>query len=712
MTNSLLRRSSRPLQHQLGAGLIEVLVAVLVLAVGLLAMGKMNGLLIRDGGTANNRAIAISLAQQKIDDLRSFKWLKDPDPPGAAICGPGIFCYSEIANSVNGTNLGGGSENLLGSLVYPAGTVVVGNTSFNRSWTVVPNTQFNLVTVTISWTDQNGTGTEILQTALLSDDASITALGAAGPGPTLSGPKVVHTPGTAPDVVPVTLADDLKRESSRPAPDVSQHGHSTVVGFLTTNYASGNQQKNTQEEFSTLSCVCEFEAAGTRKGMTATRKVWNPGTKELEFELGESIAKVTGRKPTSGPAAIQPALCDTCCRDHHDVSSASYPKYDPGRSDLSGGDHQHYQAVSGSLVAVNSGEYLEACRFERVNGNFYLMQDWRLADLIVMPKDNYLSNSGTLASYQSYLQNKILFSALGAGTDPVKTTVLPDRNTLSLAQGQQAQLLARGLYIDPIYQCRPGAVGALTGRICPSGNPTALDTTYTSDVSAMTSPDVRLKHIPFNEVNLTMLATWDSSQASRISVDNQPVQDILDPVSGLYTTYYRGRVTGLAAAGSATIAATARTSNTGVTSGVQSAASNVDGYGTDPSDDASPKTDFITVTSVGTSTNWGISGNLQLTYTSPPASNKPKPTSWGATASTGSISCSSTGNANNPGYSCTVPTGWTGTITPFASSSGGGGNDATGTPYYFSPSSRAYSNVTAVTTGHFNLCKNASLCTP
>ncbi|MFZ2737079.1 MAG: hypothetical protein WBI20_13510 [Burkholderiaceae bacterium] len=696
---------SRPsLRQQRGAGLIEVLVAILVLAVGMLAMGKMSGLLIRDGGTANNRAIAISLAQQKLDDLRSFKWVSFPNPDGAT-CGSGIFCYSEIGNNTGGSKNGN-------SLVYPAGTVQVGNTTFSRNWVVAPNTQFNLLTVTISWTDKNGNGTEILQTALLADDASITAFGAAGPGAALPGPKVVHTAGTAPDVVPITLAEGLQRESSKPIPDVSQHGHSTVVGFQTTNYATSGSQKDTQEEFSTLSCICEFEAANTRQGMTATRKVWNPDTKELEFELGESIAKVTGRKPTTGQAANQPQLCDTCCRDHHDVST-SYPKYDHNPTGIIGGDHQHYRAVAGSLVAVSSGEYLEACRFERINGLFYLMQDWRLADLIVMPKDNYLSNTSTLASYQAYLQNQILFNALAVGTEPDKNT-LPDRNTLNLAQGAQAQLLARGLYIDPIYQCRPGAVGVLTGRICPSGNnPTALDTTYTSNVSAMTSPDVRLKHIPFNEVNLTMLATWGSNETSWISVDNQPVQDIVDPVSGFYTTYYRGRVTGLASSGAAIITATARTSNTGVTSGVQSASGNADGYGTDPNDDTSTKTDSISVNSLGTISTWGISGDLVLTFNNPVNPNKPKPTSWGATATTGSISCSSTGNPNNPGYSCTVPDGWSGTITPFASSSGGGGNDALGTLYYFSPSSRSHSNVSAAATSqNFKLCKDSTLCPP
>ncbi len=700
-------------QSQSGTGLIEVLVAILVLAVGMLGMSKLNALLIRDGGTANNRAIAVSLAQEKLDDLRGFKWISPTSSYGED-CGAGIFCFSEIA-----TNAGGYEAPVSGTLRFPTGAVTVGNTSFNRTWTVVDNGSFKLVTVTVNWTDQNGAASEVLTSAIWGDDAGVTGFGAGGPGIALSGPKVPYDAEV--DAVRIEIGSSKYKESSKPVPDVSQHGDSTMVTFETTDYSTPDNKTISKEEFVTLSCVCEFEAANTRQGRTPTRMIWNNQTKELEPELGELVTKVTGRKPTSGSAANQPELCDSCCRDHHDIAGNTHPKYQPSRpsGDYSSGDHRHYWPNSGTLEERSSGNYLEACRFERVDGLFYAMQDWTMVDLIVMPKDNYLDNSTAMTAYQTYLEGLIANSV--GGSAPNKNS-LADRNFLSLAQGQQAQLLARGLYIDPIYQCRPGAVGVISGQICVSGVPTSLDTTYTSYVSALRAADTGSlgawrKLVPFNEVNLTVLASWVSGNSSRVSVDNDFVQDIVNPDTGYYTTYYRGRVTGQDSPGPATITATARTGNTGLTSGVISSAGNPDGYGLSPTDDANPLSDSITVTRRAVTTTFGISGNLQLTFGAGnlASSTKPKQTAWGANASPNTdVTCASTGNANNPGYSCEVPQGWTGTITPFASSSGDGGDDAAGTTYYFYQTSITYTTPVAagLTNQNFNLCKVQSYCLP
>ena len=67
----------------------------------MLGISKLNTLLIRDGGTANNRAIAVSLAQEKLDDLRGFKWLNPASSYGEN-CGVGVFCFSEIATNEGG----------------------------------------------------------------------------------------------------------------------------------------------------------------------------------------------------------------------------------------------------------------------------------------------------------------------------------------------------------------------------------------------------------------------------------------------------------------------------------------------------------------------------------------------------------------------------------------------------------------------------------
>ncbi len=694
-------------RRQHGSGLIEVLVLILVMGIGMLSMGRIHTVLMRDASSAANRAIAASLAQEKLDDLRSFLYTEGD----ATRCGNGMYCYSEMAGNA------GGSENPDGSLrlpAFPTGAagILTGNTEFFRTWTVTPAAGYNSVTVTISWVDASTTDTQsvVLQSAIWKDDASITAAGADGSGGlSFPGPKVSYTPIGVPDAVPVEIGDDKFRESSKPVPDVSQNAQSTVVRFDTTSYTTPDNTIASRDEFVTVSCVCEFDNSG-RQGRTPTRMVWNSARKQLEPELGSMVTKTVGKKPTTGQEANQDPLCDQCCRDHHDTSG--YPKYSPQRT-----SHAHYYPDNlGVLQAVTSGFYLEACRMRRIDGLFYVVQDWLLRDLVTMPKDDYLGTDAALASYQAYLEDAMAYHGLGDGSAPNKSSLAP-RNFLELAQGQQSQLLTRGIYVDKIYQCRAGAYMHDSGDLCPAGNdPTVLDGTYTSDVLAIkastdTTDDWR-RHIPFFEVNLTMLATWVSDQPSKVTVDNQPLQDILDPVTGYYTTYYRGRVTGAGTAGPSTITASARIGNTGLTSGVMSVSGRPQGYGLDPQEEGSGYllSDAINVTRAAATATFGISGNLELTFTT--QAEKPKPNSWGANASPSSgVLCASTGTANNPGYSCAVPSGWSGTITPFATAGGPGNDPLDTTTYYFNPTSRTHSGVTAaVPNQHFKFCKVEALC--
>jgi hypothetical protein len=48
------------------------MVALLVLALGILAISKLQGVLIQSASDSNHRAVAVSVAQEKLDDLRSF----------------------------------------------------------------------------------------------------------------------------------------------------------------------------------------------------------------------------------------------------------------------------------------------------------------------------------------------------------------------------------------------------------------------------------------------------------------------------------------------------------------------------------------------------------------------------------------------------------------------------------------------------------------
>jgi prepilin-type N-terminal cleavage/methylation domain-containing protein len=89
-----------------GFSIIEVLVAVVIFTVALVALARFMGGLMVAGSEAKARAFASSLAQEKLEDLRQFTYLPTyadmstkPNPPD-----PATFGYADI------TDDGGGSK--------------------------------------------------------------------------------------------------------------------------------------------------------------------------------------------------------------------------------------------------------------------------------------------------------------------------------------------------------------------------------------------------------------------------------------------------------------------------------------------------------------------------------------------------------------------------------------------------------------------------
>lgn len=653
-------------QSQSGTGLIEVLVAILVLAVGMLGMSKLNALLIRDGGTANNRAVAVSLVQEKLDDLRGFKWISPTSSYGED-CGAGIFCFSEIA-----TNAGGYEAPVSGTLRFPTGAVTVGNTSFNRTWTVVDNGSFKLVTVTVNWTDQNGAASEVLTSAIWGDDAGVTAFGAGGPGIALGGPKVPYTPKGVPDVVPITISDGTQRETSKPLPDVSSKGLSISTEFSSVNYDSDGEQ--TQEDFKTLNCTCQFAASASAN--PAAYYTYKDGELFVKYPktAADKVNKITGIAITSQGDSQDP-LCNTCCADHHDSEDASVTTtattalFDPERPSgdyESNSDHKHYYYTNASQpnlgltrVAPASGnDYLEACRFLRVDGIFRIMQDWRLSDVTVMPKDGYLVDGSTaLSNYKTYVENVVKGQAkTDGGTNTTWSKSALSTRDLSNRNAGPIQLLARGIYVDKVYS-----------------DPRTLDTVYYGGIVAGTTG---LDKIPFNEVNLTLLASWASSNTDVVTVTNEAIKDITSSTSEYYGVYNRGRANVVSGnGGNADVTAYVLPSNSGLTGGTTRStyAATVDydssltasgtitydsEIGIDRHDHRSAlrKSDFINIARTGTTTAGSrtVFGTLQSGNTSGLLNS---------VTVTGPGSCSITSPTGNSTFTCSVADTYAGALT-------------------------------------------------
>ncbi len=163
----------RCLQHDTrGFSLIEVLIAMAVLAIGFAAVAKFQASVFGYSANAKERAIAVRLAEEKIADLRYYETL--------AVAASGIISYRDI-----GTNTGG---------TLPSETVTLSNVGYGRSWvvadyyypitgtlpsyavaasTTVPSPapaypHFKQATVTIQWEDQNSIDQNVTVRALIS----------------------------------------------------------------------------------------------------------------------------------------------------------------------------------------------------------------------------------------------------------------------------------------------------------------------------------------------------------------------------------------------------------------------------------------------------------------------------------------------------------------------------------------------------------------
>jgi len=177
---------SKKFIQQRGMSLIEVLVTLVVLGVGLISMAKLQPTVMENSGLARARAVAVQLAEQKIEDLRSFNKLSSAGTTAA---------FQSIGNDT-----GGFLPSSLVSGTLTAVNLSDSNVSYYRTWTAsnwyFPITNngnpaiavqsgvvtpawpdYKIVTVKVAWTDQEGASQEIqLKTIISSAEPSRSGL--------------------------------------------------------------------------------------------------------------------------------------------------------------------------------------------------------------------------------------------------------------------------------------------------------------------------------------------------------------------------------------------------------------------------------------------------------------------------------------------------------------------------------------------------------
>jgi type IV pilus modification protein PilV len=112
-----------------GFSLVEVLVAALIVAVGIIGLARLQGITLSNSSESRARTDALNLAQEKIEELRTFS---------------NQSAYDMMASGTNANT----DPDMAG-----------GNANFTRNWTVTDCTNSmncKQVNVSVNWTDSSG----------------------------------------------------------------------------------------------------------------------------------------------------------------------------------------------------------------------------------------------------------------------------------------------------------------------------------------------------------------------------------------------------------------------------------------------------------------------------------------------------------------------------------------------------------------------------
>lgn len=543
-----------------GFTLIEVLVGIVIFAIGMMALAQLQGNLSRASAEANARTVAINLAEETIESLRTFGQITATTEPIGAFNnivtkpGPDDDPWVDQRGGINYT-LSQVVTNYYYNPANPPATAFQTTKPDSR----IVNPDLKRVELTVSWdaADEGlGTGSVTLVDLISS---FTTASGAKvvlnSYGDSLYAPPVDYNPGQNPDIVSIELGDNKFKESTTPLPDVIRTDELVETRFDVVTYSQSGDNATflRREEFRAISCECTLRipTSDDQGGLRPT--VWTGS----EYSEGEFVSKPYGEEANNQ----QSVFCGICCRDHHDGGSHENDVdagTDPGRSlynpfrfaasyygdeygDALAGDHQHFNRTNTGdlqLASSDGATYVEACRMVRKDGFWRIAQDLRQEGLNSFP-GSYLDEELEVGEYSDYVVAAV--EAYELATDPVNSlnpsnpyesappaltppqslspaVVFPAsdyEHATEMASGgtTEQQLRARGIYIDYMND-------ELRAKI------NCLDLGGSGDGCEVPEVTSALEIIPFYDVQLTWLARWNETPNNNpIDVSNQAIAD-------------------------------------------------------------------------------------------------------------------------------------------------------------------------------------------
>lgn len=562
-----------------GFSLIEVLIAVVVLSVGLLALAALQSNLTRASSESKAQTTALGLAQQELETIRdgvasgSYLTLADASSTTSTVGNTQFSQSRRVDRYVFRTSTGASPCAAAAQFVRLGETqdTLTGSAIAALSSCYDTSRDFKRVEVSVGWTDAGNNARSVVMADIVSSASSTDSLNLADDSASGNrGPQVrIFDPSTQSGVIPIAVGTDAANRNQSVAatdPKPQTYGTSGKVStnFTVQTYVADGTGFLLQKNFETslISCRCSVASGTPSTGGPYSPSYW-------DGDKFTSRAIVTGKAHGAMVTSVdQDSLCTVCCRDHHDKTGETV-QFDPFRisTDFTGGDHNHYlRSGSGSastftLASTAGNQYDEACRLVRVDGLFQVTTDPQLENLVLLNTTGTTAapviDTTTRTAYSTFARNYItsIYNAVVAGTaQAALIDYTPDPDGLSQTDpvplagaGQQRQLSARALFIDwlhPDTRAKLACAGS-TSTVC------------TQDYPAYTSLTIH-QIFPFLTVNLTGIGEWTAANVPadtstvKISVTNDAIPTDRD------NSYSRGRVTSIAAGNAKATIATYR----------------------------------------------------------------------------------------------------------------------------------------------------------
>lgn len=541
-----------------GFSLIEVLIAVVVLSIGLLALASLQMNLIRSSGDAKSQTVALALAKETLEQRRTFTDMADYE------------ALTDVAEGAATTTTMGGTVFSIWQEVdrYAWHTADAEFKAHADTGALgsgyVRNNEFKTVRVHVGWTDATGAEQEVVLEDAISAIPPENSARVARKRIDASNRKprvIISDPSLEDGVIPIAIGDGSETAATNPRPNLAGFAGESVreTNFDIYTYSAlndGTAQAQARVETAIVGCRCD-KTTGDGNAIAFRPAFWN-GTR---YETPEEAPypPPAGQAMDGNRPVEQSDLCDACCRDHHDDESGTLGAlYSPRRE-----EHTHFDGLT-----LATEEYDEACRLIRVDGFLRVAPDMynehfnllkTASEFELPPPDD--TAAGLYQDFViDFLDTQFTDRSSGYNTslteDQANTLAAPlVVDNVTVEQYQDRWLHSRGLYVDYLESDAVNAINNAKSN-CADG---------------LTTSECVLRVLPFTSINLSEVADWAPSTEDLLDDQGEVIGefDILtvakaDFVEALTEgTPVRGKVQ--AKGGGTTLAASmVRHSNTGL----------------------------------------------------------------------------------------------------------------------------------------------------